>query len=208
MAIIIIEDIKNIFNTRQPDSHKGSFGHVLVLAGSRGKGGAAGLTALAALRAGCGLCTLALPDTCQKSFELHPMEVMTLPLPETSSGALSFKAKEPIIELLEGKTAVAMGPGLATEPETVQLIGELLPHITCPLILDADALNALENNLNWMGSLKSAVLTPHPKELSRLTGLSTQAIQANRINITTEFAQKYSVILLLKGVPSLSLIHI
>jgi len=197
------KDIKKIFHTRKPDSHKGNYGHVLILAGSRGKGGAAGLSALAALRAGCGLCTLALPDSCQKAFELHPMEVMTVPLPETSSGALSLKAKEPIIKLLEKKSAVAMGPGLTTEPETVQLIGELLPHITCPLILDADALNALENNLNWMGSLKSAVLTPHPKELSRLTGLSTQAIQANRINITTEFAQKYSVILLLKGVPSL-----
>ena len=197
------KDIKKIFHARKPDSHKGNYGHVLILAGSRGKGGAAGLSALAALRAGCGLCTLALPDSCQKAFELHPMEVMTVPLPETSSGALSLKAKEPIIKLLEEKSAVAMGPGLTTEPETVQLIGELLPHITCPLILDADALNALENNLNWMGSLKSAVLTPHPKELSRLTGLSTQAIQANRINITTEFAQKYSVILLLKGVPSL-----
>ncbi len=197
------KDIKKIFHARQPDSHKGNYGHVLVLAGSRGKGGAAGLSALAALRAGCGLCTLALPDSCQKAFELHPMEVMTLPLPETPSGTLSLKAKEPIIKLLEGKSAVAMGPGLTTESETVQLIGELLPHINCPLILDADAINAFENNLNWMDNLKSVVLTPHPKELSRLTSLSTQEIQTNRINITIEFAQKYSVILLLKGAPSL-----
>ena len=197
------KDIKNIFNARQPDSHKGSYGHVLVLAGSRGKGGAAGLTALATLRAGCGLCTLALPETCQQAFELHPMEVMTVPLPETSSGTLSINAKKPILDLLKGKTAVAMGPGLTTEPETVQLIGELLPHINCPLILDADAINAFENNLNWMDNLKSVVLTPHPKEMSRLTGLATQKIQENRINTTKEFAQKYSVILFLKGAPSL-----
>ena len=155
------KDIKKIFHTRQPDSHKGNYGHVLVLAGSRGKGGAAGLSALAALRSGCGLCTLALPDSCQKAFELHPMEVMTLPLPE------------------------------------------LLPHIKCPLILDADAINAFENNLNWLDNLKSVVFTPHPKELSRLTGLSTTEIQTNRIHITNEFAQKNSIILLLKGAPSL-----
>ena len=197
------KDIKKIFHTRQPDSHKGNYGHVLVLAGSRGKGGAAGLSALAALRAGCGLCTLALPDSCQKAFELHPMEVMTLPLPETSSGTISLKAKESIIKLLEGKSAVAMGPGLTTESETVQLIGELLPHIKCPLILDADAINAFENNLNWLDNLKSVVFTPHPKELSRLTGLSTTEIQTNRIHITNEFAQKNSIILLLKGAPSL-----
>lgn len=197
------KDIKNIFHARQPDSHKGNYGHVLVLAGSKGKGGAAGLTALAALRSGCGLCTLALPESCQKAFELHPMEVMTVPLPETQSGALSLKAKEPIIKLLEGKSAVAIGPGLSTEPETVQLIGELLPYIECPLILDADAINAFENNLNWLENLNSAVLTPHPKEMSRLTGLSTQEIQRDRINITTAFAQKHSLILLLKGAPSL-----
>lgn len=197
------KDVKKIFPSRQQDSHKGSYGHVLVLAGSTGKAGAAGLTALAALRSGCGLCTLALPETCQKAFELHPMEVMTVPLPETPSGTLSLKAKEPILKLLEGKSAVAMGPGLTTDPETVSLIGEILPFIDCPLILDADAINALEKNIDWLDSLKSVVLTPHPKEMSRLTGLPTQEIQENRIRVTTEFAQKHSLILLLKGSPSL-----
>ena len=196
-------DIKRIFHSRQQDTHKGNYGHVLVIAGSTGKAGAAGLTALGALRAGCGLCTLALPETCQKAFELHPMEVMTVPLPETQSGTLSIKAKEPILKLLEGKSVVAMGPGLTTEPETVKLIGEILPFIKCPLILDADAINALEKHLDWLDDIKSAVLTPHPKEMSRLTGLTTQEIQKNRINAAIEFAQKKSVILLLKGAPSL-----
>ncbi|MZG53247.1 MAG: NAD(P)H-hydrate dehydratase [Nitrospinae bacterium] len=197
------EDIKSIFQPRQPDAHKGSYGHVLVLAGSRGKTGAAGLTALAALRSGCGLCTLALPETCQKAFELHPMEVMTVPLPETASGSLSIKAKEPILKLLEGKSIAAMGPGLTTDPETVELIGEILPLIQCPLVLDADALNALEKNIDWLDNVKSAVLTPHPKEMSRLTGMSTQEIQEDRIGVTTRFAQKHSLVLLLKGAPSL-----
>ena len=197
------KDIKNIFHTRSPDSHKGNYGHVLVLAGSTGKSGAAGLTALASLRSGCGLCTLALPESCQKAFELHPMEVMTVPLPQTHSGALSLKAKDPILKLLEGKSAFAMGPGLTTDPETVKLIGELLPHIDCPLILDADAINAFEKNIDWLGKLKSAILTPHPQEMSRLIGLSTQEIQRNRMHVTTEFAQKHSTLLLLKGAPSL-----
>ena len=197
------KDIKSIFHSRQQDTHKGNFGHVLVLAGSTGKGGAAGLTSLGALRAGCGLCTLALPETCQKAFELHPMEVMTVPLPETQSGTLSIKAKEPILKLLEGKSVVAMGPGLTTESETVKLIGEILPFIKCPLILDADAINALEKHVDWLDDIKSVVLTPHPKEMSRLTGLSTQEIQKNRISAAIEFAQKKSVILLLKGAPSL-----
>ena len=196
-------DIKSIFHSRQQDTHKGNFGHVLVLAGSTGKAGAAGLTALGALRAGCGLCTLALPETCQKAFELHPMEVMTVPLPETQSGTLSMKAKEPILKLLEGKSVVAMGPGLTTESETVKLIGEILPFIKCPLILDADAINALEKHVDWLDDIKSVVLTPHPKEMSRLTGLSTQEIQKNRISAAIEFAQKKSVILVLKGAPSL-----
>jgi len=197
------KDIKSIFHSRQQDTHKGNYGHVLVMAGSTGKGGAAGLTALGALRAGCGLCTLALPETCQKAFELHPMEVMTVPLPETQSGTLSINAKEPILKLLEGKSVVAMGPGLTTDPETVKLIGEILPFIKCPLILDADAINALEKHLDWLDDIKSAVLTPHPKEMSRLTGLTTQEIQKNRISAAIEFAQKNSVILLLKGAPSL-----
>ncbi|MEK9628560.1 MAG: NAD(P)H-hydrate dehydratase [Nitrospinota bacterium] len=197
------EDIKNIFQPRKQDSHKGDYGHVLVLAGSTGKTGAAGLTALAALRSGCGLCTLALPESCQKTFELHPMEVMTVPLQETSSGTLSIEAKNSILKLLEGKSAVAMGPGLSTDPETVRLIGEILPLIQCPLILDADAINALENNLDWLKELKSPILTPHPKEMSRLTGLTTAEIQDNRVSVTTEFAQKHSLFLLLKGAPSL-----
>ncbi len=133
------EDIKSYFQKRNPNSHKGDYGHVLVLAGSRGKEGAAGLTALAVLRSGAGLCTLALPASCQKA--VHPMEVITAPLPETANGTLSLQAKEPILDLLKDKSALAIGPGITTDPETVALIGEILPLIQCPLVLDADALN-------------------------------------------------------------------
>ena len=187
------EDIKSYFQKRNANSHKGNYGHVLVLAGSRGKGGSAGLTALAVLRSGAGLCTLALPDTCQKAFEVHPMEVMTVPLPETANGTLSLRAKEPILDLLEDKSALAIGPGITIDPETVALIGEILPRIQCPLVLDADALNAISSHKDWLEKLKpETVLTPHPKEMSRLTGVSTQEIQRNRVATATQFATEHS----------------
>ncbi len=196
------EDIKSYFQQRNPNSHKGDYGHVLVLAGSRGKSGAAGLTALAVLRAGAGLCTLALPDSSQKA--VHPMEVMTIPLPETTSGTLSLKAKESILNLLDGKSAVAVGPGISTDPETVALIGEILPQIQCPLVLDADALNALSLHKDWLEKLKpETVLTPHPKEMSRLTGMPTEEIQKNRITTASKFSSNHSLTLVLKGSPSL-----
>jgi ADP-dependent NAD(P)H-hydrate dehydratase / NAD(P)H-hydrate epimerase len=198
------EDIKSYFQKRDPNSHKGSYGHVLVLAGSRGKGGAAGLTALAVLRAGAGLCTLVLPNSSQKAFEVHPMEVMTVPLPETASGTLSLKAKEPILDLLQGKSVVAIGPGISTDAETVALIGELLPFIKCSLVLDADALNAISHHKNWLKELPpETVLTPHPKEMSRLTGVSMEEIQKNRIATTSKFSSEHSLNLVLKGSPSL-----
>ena len=198
------DDIKSYFNKRASNTHKGSYGHALVLAGSRGKSGSAGLTALAVLRSGAGLCTLALPASCQKAFEVHPLEVMTLPLAETENGTLALKAKESILDLIKGKSALAIGPGITTDPETVALLGDLLPSIQCPLVLDADALNAIASHKNWLELLQSeTVLTPHPKEMSRLMGLPTSEIQSNRIAITAKFARDHSVTVVLKGSPSL-----
>jgi NAD(P)H-hydrate epimerase len=147
---------------------------------------------------------LALPDSCQKAFEVHPMEVMTVPLLETTNGTLALGAKELILELLKDKSAMAIGPGITTDPETVALIGELLPLIRCPLVIDADALNAISKHKNWLKELKTeAVLTPHPKEISRLIGVSTQEIQRTRIATTSKFCTDHSVTLVLKGSPSL-----
>ena len=99
---------------------------------------------------------------------------------------------------------MAIGPGITTDPETVALIGEILPLIQCPLVLDADALNAISSHKDWLWKLKAeTVLTPHPKEMSRLTGVSTQEIQKNRITIASKFATEHSLTLLLKGSPSL-----
>ena len=196
------EDIKSYFQKRDPNSHKGNYGHVLVLAGSSGKEGAAGLTALAVLRSGAGLCTLALPKSSQKV--MHPMEVMTVPLPETSNGSLSIHAKKSILDLLNDKSVVAIGPGISTDPETVTLIREILPKIRCPLVLDAEALNALSFHKDLLQKLlPETVLTPHPKEMSRLIGISTEEIQKNRLQITSMFSCDNSLTLVLKGSPSL-----
>ena len=198
------EDLRTWFRPRPGDSHKGTYGHVLVIAGSRGKGGAAGLTALASLRAGCGLVTLALPEGCQRALEFHPLEVMTVPAPETVSGSFALAAKGVLLNHCKGKSAVVIGPGLSTDPETIELLNNLLPRIDCPMVIDADGLNGLAQHPRLLSTLKSdTVLTPHPKEMSRLLGLKTGDILKNRIEAATEFATKHSLCLVLKGAASL-----
>ncbi|GJL80124.1 MAG: bifunctional NAD(P)H-hydrate repair enzyme Nnr [Nitrospinaceae bacterium] len=197
-------DIAQGFKKRPEDAHKGDFGHVLVVAGSLGKGGAAGLTALGALRAGCGLVTLALPESCQKTVEFNPLEAMTVPLPETSNGTLAPAAKDLILEHARGKSSVAVGPGISTDPETIRLLQSVLPDIELPMVLDADAVNGLAES----GALKSLknpelILTPHPKEMSRISGLSTREIQSNRIETACRFARENGIHLVLKGARSI-----
>jgi ADP-dependent NAD(P)H-hydrate dehydratase / NAD(P)H-hydrate epimerase len=197
------DDVAAWLKKRPRDTHKGDFGHVLVIAGSRGKGGAAGLTALGALRSGCGLVTLGIPESCQKALEFHPLEVMTVSLPETENGTLALKARDLILEQVQGKSALAIGPGISTDPETVQLLRETLPAVQIPIVLDADAVNclALDGGLELLKN-SEVVLTPHPKEMSRISGLSTQEIQADRIATASRFAQSHSVHLVLKGARS------
>ena len=197
-------DLQSWLTKRQADSHKGTYGHTLVIAGSKGKGGAAGLTALAALRSGCGLVTLALPEGCQNALEFHPLEVMTVPAPETNTGTFSLSAKEILLEQCQGKSVVAIGPGLSTEPETVQLLKELLPAIECPLVIDADAINGLAQCPDLISKLGAdTVLTPHLREMSRLSRLDIAEILENRIGSATKFTSDHSVTLILKGAASI-----
>lgn len=199
------EDIALLFPERSRDAHKGDYGHVLVIAGSLGKGGAAGLTGLGALRSGCGLVTLALPESCQKAVEFSPLEVMTVALPETENGTLSIRAKDLLVEHLQGKSVVAVGPGISTDPDTIDLLKEFLPLVKIPLVLDADAVNCLAE----LGDLRAinnsdAILTPHPKEMSRISGVTTAEIQANRIESAARFARDNSCTLVLKGARTLT----
>ena len=197
-------------------SHKGSYGHVLVLAGSTGMTGAAVLASQAALRAGAGLVTLGVPKSLNPIVEAKLSEVMTTPLPETTEGSLALAAKPQILEFIERTAAVlAIGPGLSQHPETVDLIQSLVREIDHPTVIDADGLNALAeaqtdrsfsrskvNNL--LSSLPpQTILTPHPGEMARLTGSSVPKIERDRIGVAREFAQEHGVTLVLKGVPTL-----
>lgn len=198
------EDIRSWIPKRLTDSHKGTYGHVLVIAGSKGKCGAAGLTALAALRAGCGLVTLAIPESCHRALEFRPLEVMTIPICETNSGSFSLAAKDALLSCCKDKSAVAIGPGISTEPETVQLLSELLPEIKCPLVIDADGINSLAKHPSIISKLKpNTVLTPHLKEFSRITGVETVKLRENKIEYTSRYSINHSVTIVLKGAASI-----
>ncbi|HLG22996.1 MAG TPA: NAD(P)H-hydrate dehydratase [Candidatus Manganitrophaceae bacterium] len=178
--------------------HKGRLGHLLVIAGSTGKRGAAYMTSLAALRAGAGLVTLALPRSLDASAA--PMEIMTLPLPETNEGSLSLGAEKFLLQAVEGKSAVALGPGLSQNLETQKLIRNLVEKIPLPMVIDADGINALAGDLTILKKKKEPIiLTPHPGEMGRLLGKRADFVQQDRFGIAVSFAQKWGVLLVLKG---------
>ncbi len=185
---------------RPSPAHKGNFGRVLIIAGSRGMTGAAGLSATAALRSGAGLVTAAVPETLHDIMEVKLTEAMTVPLPDTGSGALSGEALPRILSLLENMDALAIGPGLSQTPETVTLVRELLPAIKIPFVLDADALNALAGQTGILGSLHApAVITPHPGEMARLMEVTSGDIQADRVGNAVKATADWNVVTLLKG---------
>jgi len=189
---------------RRADSHKGDYGHALVVAGSRGKGGAARMVALGALRAGCGLVTAGVPAALQSSFVARAMEAMTEALPETREGSLAERALPRLLELLAGKRAVAVGPGLTAHPETRKLIRELVPRIGIPVVLDADGINAFAGAAPLLsGRRRPLVLTPHPGEMGRLLGIPTDEVLAGRVPLAREFARRHACHLVLKGHRSL-----
>jgi ADP-dependent NAD(P)H-hydrate dehydratase / NAD(P)H-hydrate epimerase len=194
--------LRPLLQPREPSSHKGDFGHVLVIGGSRGKSGAAAMTGSAALRSGAGLVTVATPASALSSVAAHAPEVMTVALPETITGALTAfeQAEEAVQSALEGKDVVAMGPGVGTEAETQALVWELVARLSQPMVIDADGLNALASATLWStpaGALR--VLTPHPGEMARLKGISTAEVQANRVEVARSFAMRQGVVLVLKG---------
>ncbi len=191
--------MRSLVQPRAADSHKGDYGHVLVVAGARGRTGAAHLTAMAALRSGAGLVTVATPASCQPVLAAMAPEYMTLPLPETPDGGIDPEA---VARLLEHKhDIVAMGPGLGTAPATVALVHALVERSSVPVVLDADALNAFASDPDRLAGTdeKDLIITPHPGEFARLAGVSTGDIQAHRIDLARTFAARHQVYLVLKG---------
>ena len=185
---------------RSRAAHKGNFGKVLVVVGSRGMTGAAYLTAKGALRAGAGLVLAATPASQQPILAAKLTSAMTAALPETKEGTLSLKARTSILKLAQDCNAIALGPGLSQHPQTVKLVLSVLPFFSSCVVIDADGLNALSHNVNILKRVKAPViLTPHPGEMARLTGSRVYESATSRVKIATEFARKYRVIVVLKG---------
>jgi ADP-dependent NAD(P)H-hydrate dehydratase / NAD(P)H-hydrate epimerase len=191
-----------IFNKRSVNAHKGDFGHVLIIAGSVGKSGAGAMASMAALRAGAGLVTSAVPKSILPIVASFAPELMTEPLDETDSGSISKRVLEGagFSEIVKGKTIVALGPGLSQNPETQQFVRDFVARCELPVVLDADGLNAFAGKTELLdGSKRPLILTPHPGEMARLTGLSTERVNSNRLAIAKNFAIQHKLILVLKG---------
>lgn len=197
------EEFSELPLQRAAEAHKGSYGHVLLVAGSVGKTGAAILCGQAALRGGAGLVTLATPEPALATIAAAQAEYMTEALPATASGTIASEAARlgGFATLLHGMTVLGMGPGIGTHPETQEFVRSVVGHADLPIVLDADGLNAFAGQAEILSNRKSAhlVMTPHPGEMARLCGFATPDVQTDRIRIAAEFAGKWNAVILLKG---------
>jgi NAD(P)H-hydrate epimerase len=194
---------------REVNANKGKFGHVLVVGGSYGTAGAPSMASLAALRAGAGLVTAAVPEVVADTVASIAPELMVRPLWQSAAtrrqeryGVPSESNLEPerLQELLKGIDVIAIGPGLSTREGASEFAREFVAKTTLPMVLDADALNAFEGRANLLdGSDRTIVLTPHPGEMARLTGLTVVAVEADRIGLARSFASEHKLTLVLKG---------
>ncbi len=185
---------------RRPDSNKGVYGHALIVAGSRGKTGAAAMAGMACLHAGAGLVTVAAPTSAIPVIASFAPELMTEFLPETAEGAIAASAGERISSLLETLTLLAIGPGIGTGDGVAAIVRELFAGCPKPMVVDADALNILAAAGAWPDTHgKLRVLTPHPGEMARLTGSSVKQVQSDRVACARGFATERDVVLVLKG---------
>jgi NAD(P)H-hydrate epimerase len=201
VVLLTDEAVQRALPRRPLSAHKGTFGHAGIIAGSPGKTGAAALAAQAALRIGTGLVTVATPSGVSDILEAKLLEVMTCPLPQTTARTLARSALDPILSFMQTRNAIAIGPGLSTHPETVELVQSLMKHLDRPAVLDADALNALAGKPALLTECKTPpVLTPHPGEMARLEpGATAQSINADRIGTARRFARDRGIFLTLKG---------
>jgi NAD(P)H-hydrate epimerase len=204
VSVITPDDLAGTLPARDRDAHKGHFGHLVVLAGARGKTGAGVMAAEAALRAGAGLVTLGIPRSLNLAMEARLTEVMTFPLAETPQQSLSRAALKEIPELI-GDTAVALGPGISTHDETLELVRELVRTTVQPMVIDADGLTALAGHLDILKEAAGArILTPHPGEMSRLLETSVQAVQEDRIGSALALMERTGANVVLKGAGSVA----
>ena len=200
LGLVEAEDVRAALPPRPIDAHKGRHGHLLVVAGSIGKTGAAVLACRGALRAGTGLVTCAVPVSQQPVVAAHLAEAMTEPIAETAAQTLSAKALDRILELAARMDAVAVGPGVGREPETQGALRELVRTAEQPMVVDADALTALVGHLALVREARAPrLLTPHPGEAARLLDTTVAAVQADRLGSTRALAEATGAVVALKG---------
>jgi NAD(P)H-hydrate epimerase len=200
LNLINQREVRFVTEERDPEANKGTYGHVLVLGGSLGKAGAPSMTAMAALRSGAGLVSVATPRSVVPTVAGFAPEIMTIPLEETLSGAFSVVNFEHMRMIAEGKRAIAVGPGAGQDHETQQFLRAFVDRCELPVILDADGLNAFAGHAEQLTPIRHPlILTPHPGEMARLTGQQIAEIQENRINVARWFAEEHGCYLILKG---------
>lgn len=196
--------IRRDWKPRASNAHKGTTGHLLAIAGSPGKTGAAAMTAMSAMRSGAGLVTVGVPEGINPILENQVLEAMTHPLPETSEGSLGGSAFGEITALLSGKQCLAIGPGLGAHEATGDLVRRVIGESPHPIVIDADGLNSLVGQMEVLRTAEAPiVLTPHPGEMARLTGRTTGEIQQDRMGIARAFAMDHNIHLVLKGAGTL-----
>jgi ADP-dependent NAD(P)H-hydrate dehydratase / NAD(P)H-hydrate epimerase len=203
LGVVTGQEVGITFPPRLNDAHKGQFGHVLVIAGSLGKAGAAALAGMAALRTGAGLVTVACPKSIQATVAGFAPELMTEGLKETAEGTISMESSDQLESLLKGKDVIVLGPGLSRNAETTTFVRRLAVRCLQPLVLDADGLNAFEGHYHELKPRGEGaafrVLTPHPGEAARLIGVSTNDIQADRLEAARRISSETGSCVVLKG---------
>lgn len=198
--MIVIDELIRNFPKRSAGAHKGDFGHALVIAGSTGYTGAAYLASQAAIVSGSGLVTLAIPENIYAILAAKLTEVMVRPFAGTRDGSLALRSEGDLLRFAGKCNSFAIGPGLSQDKETARLVRSLVARIEGPIVLDADGINAFSGCIDELRSHKSPlILTPHPGELSKLTGKSVDEIQKNRKDIALSLAGEYNIVLVLKG---------
>ncbi|HEX5760209.1 MAG TPA: NAD(P)H-hydrate dehydratase [Thermoanaerobaculia bacterium] len=200
LHLLVEDEAAALLPPRPPGAHKGDCGHALLIAGSAGKAGAALLAARGAVRGGAGLVTVAVPEPLLAAVDLASLESMTLALPARPDGSLAEGAVERVRAALAGKGALALGPGLGTQPETAAAVRRIARESPVPLVVDADGLNAFAGHLPELAArMVATILTPHPGEMGRLLGIPTAEVEADRLGAAERAARETGAVVLLKG---------
>ena len=198
--LVTEETMHLLLPRRFPNNNKGSFGKVLLLAGSIGMTGAAFLTSEAAIKSGTGIVVLGIPKSLNNIMEIKLSEVMTLPLEETDEKSLDKKAEDRILKVMENFTVLGVGPGISRQHNTQALIKSLIKKTSIPLVLDADALYSLSENRSILKNAKvPIIITPHPGEMARLINKEVDYVLDNSVMVVKEFAEELGITVVLKG---------